>query len=168
MVLFKLREHLDSNGVKYIVIAHSQAFTAQEIAAAAHIPGRELAKTVMLKLDGKMVMAVVPASDMVDFKLLRRLTDSAKIELASEEEFRTLFPGCETGAMPPFGNLYGMDVFAAQQLANDENIAFNAGTHRELIRLPYADFVRLVQPKVLDFSIRRRSPDEAHWKFEAE
>ena len=94
MVLSKLREHLDANGVKYIVIAHSQAFTAQEIAEVAHIPGREIAKTVMLKLDGRMVMAVVPASDMVDFKTLRRMTGSNKIELASEEEFRALFPGC--------------------------------------------------------------------------
>jgi Ala-tRNA(Pro) deacylase len=127
-------------------------FTAQEIAASAHIPGKELAKTVMVKIDGKMAMAVLPASYRIDFDLLQGATGASTIELASEEEFEDLFPDCEVGAMPPFGNLYGMDVFAAASLAEDTDIAFNAGSHSELIRLPYKDFEKLVGPKVLQFS----------------
>jgi len=148
----KLREFLDKQGVKYVSIVHSPAFTAQEIAASAHIPGKEVAKTVMVKLDGKMAMAVLPASCGVDFARLRELADAGKAELASEREFSDLFPECEVGAMPPFGNLYGMPVFAEQALAEDKEIAFNAGSHKELVKLAYADFAKGVQPKVGRFA----------------
>ena len=150
----KLKEFLDSHTVKYVTISHSPAFTAQEVAAAAHIPGKELAKTVMVKMDGKLAMAVLPASYKVDFELLRETTGAKKIELASEREFRDQCPGCEVGAMPPFGNLYGLDVYVADSLAEDEEIAFNAGTFTEVIRLAYKDFERLVKPKVLKFAAR--------------
>ena len=148
----KLREFLDSNQVKYVTISHSAAYTAQEIAASAHVSGKELAKTVMVKIDGKMAMAVLPASYHVDMDLLKQAACANSVELAGEQEFKDMFPGCETGAMPPFGNLYDMHVFVSATLAEDELIAFNAGSHTELVRLAYADFERLVQPRIVKFS----------------
>jgi Ala-tRNA(Pro) deacylase len=154
MPIQKLKDFLDGRGVKYVVISHSPAFTAQEIAASAHIPGKELAKTVLVKLDGKMAMAVLPASYQVNLERLAQAAGAEKAELASEEEFGGLFPECELGAMPPFGNLYEMPVYAAQGLAEDEEIAFNAGSHSELIRLRYEDFESVVLPKVVSFTTR--------------
>jgi Ala-tRNA(Pro) deacylase len=147
MPVKKLKDFLDRNNIKYVSIKHSQVFTAQEIAASAHISGKALAQTVMVKIDGKMAMAVLPATDKVDFDQLKKVGGAEKVELASEDEFRDMFPECETGAMPPFGNLYGTDVYADEKLTRDEIIAFNAGSHTELIQLPYNDFERLVKPK---------------------
>jgi Ala-tRNA(Pro) deacylase len=155
MPVAKLKRFLDDNGVKYVTIGHSRAFTAQEIAASAHIPGRELAKSVIVKIAGRMAMVVLPASYRVDFDLLRDVTGSDDIELATEREFKDAFPECEVGAMPPFGNLYGLDVYVAESLAEDEEIAFNAGSHTELIRLDYADFARIVEPTVVRISAPR-------------
>lgn len=166
MVLKKLREFLDGQGVKYTALIHSQAFTAEEVAAVAHIPGKEIAKTVIVKIDGKPVMVVLPASDMVDMKLLKKAAGGNHLELADEESFMTLFPECEVGAMPPFGNLYGMNVYAAENLAEDEQIAFNAGSHRELVQMAYHDFVRLVQPQVMKISIRKKTREEEGWKLD--
>jgi Ala-tRNA(Pro) deacylase len=154
MPVKKLKDFLDSNNIKYITISHSQAYTAQQIAASAHISGRELAKTVMVKVDGKMAMSVLPATHKVDFDLLKIAVNAKTVKLASEQEFQDIFPGCDVGAMPPFGNLYGMDVFVAETLIKDQEIAFNAGSHTELIRLAYKDFERLVKPKVVKFSSR--------------
>jgi Ala-tRNA(Pro) deacylase len=154
MPVMQMKEFLDKHGIKYITIRHSTAYTAQEIAASAHIRGKELAKTVIVKIDGKMAMAMLPASYMVDLNLLRKVTGASRIELAAEHEFKGKFPGCHIGAMPPFGNLYGMEVFAEQDLSQDEEIAFNAGSHTELIKLKYNDFVRLVQPKVLKLAFK--------------
>lgn len=148
----KLKQFLDDNQVKYITIAHSPTFTAQEIAASAHIPGQEVAKTVMVTVDGKMAMAVLPAPLHVDLAQLQAVTGATNIELATESDFKELFPECELGAMPPFGNLWDMDVYVAAALTKDELIAFNAGTHTELIRMDYEDFERLVRPKVLTFA----------------
>jgi Ala-tRNA(Pro) deacylase len=153
MPVQKLIEYLDRNNVRYVTIRHSPAFTAQQIAASAHIPGKELAKTVMVKIDGKMGMAVLPASFQIDFDRLTKAAGAKRVELASEAEFRDLFPKCEVGAMPPFGNLYGMDVFVESHLSEDEEIAFNAGSHTELVRLAYRDFAQLVKPKPANFSI---------------
>lgn len=153
MAVEQLREFLDENDVKYVTIRHSPSFTAQEIAASAHIPGKELAKSVLVKLDGRMTMVVLPASRRVDFDLLRETTGAAVVELAGEDEFRGIFPGCELGAMPPFGNLYGLDVIVAESLTRDEEIAFNAGSHTELIKLSYRDFARLVDPRVMKFGM---------------
>lgn len=152
MPVKKLKDFLDSNNVKYLTISHSAAYTAQEIAASAHIPGKELAKIVMVKIDGKMAMAVLPASYKVNFNLLKKTAGAKRVELAGEEEFKDMFPGCEVGAMPPFGNLYDMEVFAAKTLAEDEEIAFNAGSHTELIKMAYNDFERLVKPRVVKLS----------------
>jgi Ala-tRNA(Pro) deacylase len=152
MPLKRLQEFLDNHGVKYVTIRHSPAYTAQEIAQSAHIRGQYLAKTVMVKIDGKMAMAVLPASQKVDLELLRQAAGAKKVELAREAEFQERFPGCEAGAMPPFGNLYGMDVYVADALTADKQIAFNAGSHTELIKTAYEDFERLVQPKVTKIS----------------
>ena len=149
MPVQKLKQFLDKNGIRYVTVVHSPTYTAQEVAARVHIRGRLLAKTVIVKMDGKMAMVVLPASHQIDFDDLRRETGSSKVELAKEEEFENLFPGCEVGAMPPFGNLYGMEVFADQTLSKDEEIAFSAGTHSELMKLRFEDFKRLVQPKMV-------------------
>lgn len=151
MPVKKLKEFLDSHHVKYVSIVHSRAYTAQEIAASAHVPGRELAKAVMVKVDGRIAMAVLPALYQIDFERLRAAIGARTVELASETEFQDRFPECELGAMPPFGNLYGMEVYAARRLSEDREIAFNAGSHTELIKLAYTDFERLVSPKVVDF-----------------
>jgi len=155
MPVRKLKEFLDENGVKYVTVKHSVAYTAQEIAARAHVRGQNLAKTVMVKLDDKMAMVVLPATYKVDMDLLKGAAGSNEIELASEREFKGQFPDCELGAMPPFGNLYGFDVYVAETLAEDDEIAFNAGSHTELIKLPYQDFERLVDPKIVRISMRR-------------
>jgi Ala-tRNA(Pro) deacylase len=152
MPIRKLREFLDSHGVRYFAVSHSPAYTAQEVAASAHVPGREMAKTVIVRIEGKMAMAVLPASRQLDFDRLREASGVADVCLAGEAEFAGRFPECEPGAMPPFGNLYGMDVFMDEELEDDDEIAFNAGTHRELLRLSYSDFSRLVRPKVVALS----------------
>ena len=154
MPVKKLKDFLDNQNIKYVTISHSPTYTAQEIAASAHIPGKVMAKTVMVKIDGKMAMAVLPASCKVDFDLLKKAAGASTVGLASEQEFKNLFPECEIGAMPPFGNLYGIEVFVADALAEDEEIAFNAGSHTELIRLAYKDFERLVKPRIVKFSSR--------------
>lgn len=153
MAVQKLKEFLNEHGVKYVTLSHSPAYTAQEVAASAHIPGQEVAKTVIVKLDGTIAMAVLPASRQIDLDRLGEVTGASEVELATEDEFKSQFPDCEPGAMPPFGNLYGMPVYVAEALTEDEEIAFNAGSHSELMRLRYDDFEKLVQPKVLQFAM---------------
>jgi Ala-tRNA(Pro) deacylase len=148
----KLKEYLDKNEVPYVSIRHSQAFTAQQIAASAHIPGRKMVKTVMVVINGMMAMAVLPASYYVDFNLLKDITGEGSVRLASEMEFKDMFPDCEVGAMPPFGNLYNIAVYVAKVVQEEEEIAFNAGTHTEIIQMSYRDFDRLVHPLVLKFA----------------
>ena len=152
MPLNKVRAFLDQHHIKYVVISHSKAYTAQGIAAIAHIPGQELAKTVIVKLDGALAMAVLPASFQVDLLALKKVTGVKEASLASEREFKQHFPDCETGAMPPLGNLYGIPVYVDETLTRDREIAFNAGTHHELIRMEYADFEKLAEPEVFNFS----------------
>lgn len=145
----KMKKFLDEQAVKYVKITHSLAYTAQEIAESAHIHGKELAKTIIVLIDGKMAMAVLPAMYSIDFDNFRKSIGAVTVDLASEEQFKNAFPDCEVGAMPPFGNLYGMDVYVDDHLTKDKEIAFNAGTHFELIRMSYEDFARLVNPKVM-------------------
>lgn len=147
-----LREFLDQNKVRYVTIKHSVAYTAQEIAASAHIKGKELAKTVLIKIDGKMAMCVLPASNKIDFDLLKEALGGKSIRLANEIEFKDKFPECDVGAMPPFGNLYDMDVFVEEALVKDEEIAFNACSHIELIQMAFKDYGRLVKPRLMKFS----------------
>jgi len=152
----KLREFLDSNKIKYVSITHSSAYTAMEIAALAHVPGKELAKSVMFKINGNMIMAVLPATHMIKMDLLKKAVGSDNVRLATEQEFKDKFIDCEVGAMPPFGNLYGIDVYVAESLREDEEIVFNAGTHTELIKMSYKDFERLVNPKVAEISYKTK------------
>lgn len=149
----KIKEFLDAKDVKYICIRHSKAYTAQEIAAKTHIPGREMAKSVILVIDGKHAMAVLPATHKVDFEALKKLLGAKSVAMPTENRFIDLFPDCEAGAMPPFGNIYEMDTIVAESLAGDEYIAFNAGSHTEIIQMLYEDFIKLVKPKVLKFSV---------------
>ena len=152
MPIGKLTDFLDDQHVKYVTIQHSQAFTAQEVAASAHIPGKELAKTVIVEIDGNTAMAVLPASYRINLGRLKEASGAKQVQLASEDDFKDLFPGCETGAMPPFGNIFDMDVYVEESLMDDEEIAFNAGSHTELIKLSYQDFERLVHPKIARFT----------------
>lgn len=152
MPVQKLKAYLDREHVPYSTIYHATAYTAQDTAASAHISGKELAKTVIVMLDRKMAMAVLPANRKVLLSDLREVTGSENVRFATEDEFRGRFSDCEIGAMPPLGNLYGMDVFVSEAVSRNEQITFNACSHSELIRMPYRDFERLVQPKVLSFT----------------
>lgn len=152
MTASRLTNLLTKEHIKYVTIPHASAFTAQETAASAHISGINFAKTVIVKIDGKLAMAVLPAQYKIHLGLLKHETEAHHVALASEEDFVGIFPECETGAMPPFGNLYGMDVYVEDSLLDDEEIVFNAGTHTELIKISYHDFMRLVQPKIVRFT----------------
>lgn len=151
MPVQKLKEFLDSHKVKYVSVIHSTAYTAQEVAASAHVSGKVLAKPVMVKMDDKLMMVVLPASRQIDFDRLKAATRANVVELATESEFKGRFPDCEVGAMPPFGNLYGVDVLVSEDLTEDKEIAFNAGSHNELIKLGYDDYSRLVNPSIIAF-----------------
>lgn len=140
----RIREFLDGKGVAYDTIAHDPSFTAGETARAVEARGAEFAKVVMVKLDGRMAMVVLPAYTRVNFDLLREATGARQVELATEVEFRDLFPGCDVGAMPPFGNLYDMDVWLDEHLARAERICFNAGSHRDALCMRFQDFASLV------------------------
>jgi len=153
MPVARLKKVLDGESVKYVSISHSPAFTAQEIAASAHISGAALAKTVVVKIDGKLALVVLPATMMVDLDQLRIVTDAEKVELAEESEFERLFPDCELGAMPPFGSLFDMRTWVDRSLGEQDEIAFNAGSHTEVIRLAYGDYERLAQPELVEFSV---------------
>jgi Ala-tRNA(Pro) deacylase len=161
MPLTKLREFLDSHNIRYLIFSHSLAYTAQGIAALTHISGKELAKTVIVRIDGDLAMAVVPASRYVDLSLLKRAVGAQAVELASEQEFKDKFPDCEAGAMPPFGNLYGMAVYADESLTSNQEITFNAGTHRELVRMDWVDLVRLVEPRIVQITKARAAKTAA-------
>ena len=143
-----LEKFLDNHDVEYVSIIHSPAYSAQTIAESAHIPGKELAKTVIVKIDDKFAMAVLPASYRVHLGHFKAALSASHVELATETEVENLFPDCEKGAMPPFGNLYNLDVYVAEQLTEGEEIAFNAGLHTELIKMSYKDFESLVTPKI--------------------
>jgi Ala-tRNA(Pro) deacylase len=144
-----LKEYLDKQHVNYVCLAHSPAFTAQEVAASAHVSGKLIAKIVMIKIGDKLAMVVLPAHDHVNFSELKAVTGQQDVDLASETAFKGQFPECEVGAMPPFGNLYNMPVFVSNKLSLLDQIIFNAGTHSELMKVAYQDFERLVRPKVL-------------------
>ncbi len=153
MPISRIKEYLDSHNVKYTVIYHSMAFTSQEIAAIAHISGHVLAKTVIIRVEGKLAMAVLPASYKVNFRVLKDIVGTSNVELAGEQEFKYRFPECETGAMPPFGNLWGMRVYVSERLSYNDEIVFNAGSHTELIKMSYKDYEKLVRPTLTSYAI---------------
>ena len=148
----RLRQFLEENQVPYEVQTHPEAYTAQEIAAALHVKGKFLAKVVMVRDGERMLMTVLPATHRVNLDRLREVLGSPEARLATEEEFKDLFPDCEPGAEPPFGNLYHLEVLVDQSLTEDERIYFNAGTHHETVSIRYEDFHRLVKPQVAQFA----------------
>lgn len=149
----KVKAYLDGAGVKYEVIEHPTVYTAQEIAAVTHVKGKELVKAVMVKADGEMVMLALPATRKINFEMLKGVLGGKNVTLAKEEEFESLFPDCETGAMPPFGKLYNVSVIAAQSLADDKEIMFNAGTHHDIIKISFDDYKILENPRLAAFTI---------------
>ncbi len=149
MLAPRLQKFLNDNHVDYKTITHTPAYTAQEIAERAHIPGRRLAKPVIIKADDKYMMMIETADSKLDLKKLQKWLGAKKVELATESEFREWFPECEVGAMPPFGNLYNMEVYMDDWLAENDTIAFNAGNHEDLIEMSFRDFELLVKPKKL-------------------
>lgn len=152
MSISRIKEYLQENNVAYQIIPHLNVYTAQEVASVAHISGKEIAKTIILKVDGQMVMAVLPATDKVDLQCFCEVMRTTHVEVAEEEEFQNIFWDCELGAMAPLGPLYNMDVFVSKRLTEDDQIAFNADTHTDLVRISYHDFEKLVNPKIFDFS----------------
>lgn len=158
----KVKEYLDNNAVKYETLTHPTAFTAQEIAASADIPGKEMAKSVVVKLGGRMAMAVLPASEIIDFERLKEIAAVDEAELAFEEEYEDMFPECERGAIPPLGNLYGMPVYVARSLMAEPVILFTAGSLKELVKISTADYRRLATPIISSFSYKQHG--ESRWK----
>jgi Ala-tRNA(Pro) deacylase len=153
-ILAKLKEFLKAEGVPFEVRSHRPAFTAQEVAAAEHVPGREVAKVVIVCDGEEPLMAVLPAPDHVDLERLGRAVGRGGLRIAKEQEFAARFPGCDPGAMPPFGNLYAMPVWVDESLARDREIVFNAGTHEQTVHMKFGDFTRLVRPRVASFRTR--------------
>jgi Ala-tRNA(Pro) deacylase len=150
----RLEQYLRENGAGFEIITHSQAFTMQEVAAALHVPGNRVAKVVVVNADGKMAMLVLPAPYRINIDQVRTLLGAKEAHLAKEKEFADVFPDCATGAMPPFGNLYGLPVYVDRSLIEEPEIVFRIGTHRETMKLAYADLARLVKPTVADFTWR--------------
>lgn len=153
MATRRIREFLDGNAVRYAVISHSPAHSAQEVAESTHIPGRYMAKTVIVWVDGRMAMAVVPATKDVGLELLRQQTGAMEVRLAEEPEFMNRFSGCQLGTVPPFGNLFGMTTFMDREMLLHKSIAFPAGTHRDAIIMAIADYNRLVRPELVGIAL---------------
>lgn len=149
----RLRELLDSHASKYVVVTHSRAFTAQEIAASLHVPGRELAKSVVVRTPRGLALAVVRAQDHVDLARVGQELDRPA-RLATETEIAAAFPDCEVGAMPPFGSLYDMPTLVDRELAKDTEIVFNAGTHTAAVRLPWIEYAAIEHPRVVPLTLR--------------
>lgn len=154
MPCLNVKEFFDNQGIDYEIIFHRPSDTAQATASASHIPAGKLAKTVIAMVDGDMHMVVVLATQRLDLMALKAAAGARSVVLACEADFRDHFPGCEPGAMPPLGNLYGLPVWVDQEVAVNPQIVFNAGSHTELVRLAYTDFARLVSPRVLPLTER--------------
>ncbi len=150
----RLEQYFHENDVPFEVMTHEEAYTMQEVAASLHVPGRQVAKVVMVRADDKMAMLVISSPDRLDFAKVRALVGAKNVRLAKEEEFSNLFSDCEVGGMPPFGNLYGVPVFVDQVLTNEANIVFRVGTHQEVMKITYADFARLAQPTEGKFAVQ--------------
>lgn len=151
MVAKKLKQLLDTNKIKYVSLTHSPAFTAEDISKSIHVSSDKVAKSVIVKLGDQLVFAIIPGNNKINLEKLKILTKSSDAQLASENDFKHHFSDCEVGAMPPFGHLYGMKVYVDNSLAKDKEIAFNAGTHSEVIKMSYKDYVSLFDPVFGDF-----------------
>jgi len=150
-VLKRLQSYLETNKIPYEVANHPKAYTAHDVAHTLDVPGKLVAKVVVVKADRYFVMTVLPSTWRVDLKRLRDVLDARDVRLATETEIANLFPDCQVGTMPPFGNLYGVEVYVDQLLTEDESIVFEAGTYVGAIKLQYKDFADLVRPKVAAF-----------------
>jgi Ala-tRNA(Pro) deacylase len=148
----RIRDYLDSQNVPYEVLHHSQAFTAQEVAHSLHVSGKNCVKAVMLKGDDKRALAVIPASHRIDIQELRAALEVSRLDILPESELVGAFPDCDLGAVPPFGNLYGIAVWVDRAVADSEEILFCAGTHEDCIRMRYSDFSKLALPRLGRFS----------------
>ncbi len=149
MLMQQVTNFLDKAHIDYQCDSHPLAYTAQQIAELSKVHGMSFAKTVMVIADAQLTMIVIPAPYTVDFNNIGRAIGAQRVELAYEEQFRNAFPQCETGAMPPFGNLFGIPVFMVEALAEQNEICFNAGNHRELLHMKSADFRKLVEPTII-------------------
>lgn len=149
----KIVEFLEQNGVQYELLEHPAAYTAQEVAGKQHVPGKEVVKSVIVKIDGKVIMCVLPAIHLVDFDTLKGFIGGEDIRLATEQEIANIFPEYEVGAEPPFGHLYGLEVYVDKFLQEDEYILFNAGTHTDLVKMKFSDYINLGNPIVAEFGI---------------
>ena len=150
-----LIKYMQRSGVAFEVIDHELAFTAHQTAVATHIPDRELAKVVIVKIDDKFWVTVARADTRIDESMLKQSLGAKNVHLAHEEDLTALFPDCQIGAMPPFGNLYGLPVIVDEELARDESIVFNACSHTKAVRMSFADFKRLARPVVAEFVQQR-------------
>ena len=152
-ISIKLQEYLDSQKVPYQVLLHEEVYTSLETAQSLHVPGKDLAKVTMVKVDDKLVMTVLPSTWKVDLPRLKKVFEVRDVRLATEHEFKGSFPDCEVGAMPPFGNLYGLKVYVDHSLTEDKEIVFDGGTHQEGLKMQYKDFAALVNPVVETFHL---------------
>lgn len=147
----KIKDFLDEEQVSYQLLQHTLAYTAMEVAGAQHVPGKDMAKSVIVNADGQTIMCVLPSTHIIDFEKLKMVVGAKDIRLVRESELSKLFPDCELGAEPPFGPIYGLKVFVDKVLANSDEIVFNAGTHTDTLRLKFKDFVRLTNPTIAEF-----------------
>jgi len=148
----RIRTYLDSQNVTFEWLRHPEAFTAQEVAHALHLSGKRLAKTVVVSADGRMVMVILPASHRLVMSELRGVLEAREVHLVPEEQLASTFPGCDLGAIPPLGDLYGMQVWVDRTIADQEDIVFNAGTHADAVKMKYHDFAALSKPRLGRFS----------------
>jgi len=154
----RLKVYLEHEAVPYEVLTHREAYRASELAQVLHVPGKELAKVVILKVGERFVMTVLPANWKVDCRRIGEIIHVYPVRLATEEECQRLFPDCELGAIPPFGNLYGLEVYVDRAFTADEEIVFPAGTRYQAVKLRYQDFARLVGPSVAEFHVVPSGP----------
>ena len=158
MATRRIREFLDGNHARYVTLNHSPAYTTSQVAESAHVPGRSMAKVVVVVVGGRLAMAVVPVTRDVDLERLREETGKNDVRLADEEEFVQRFEGCKLGTAPPFGSLFGMETYVDRALAASPQIAFNAGTHTDVIVMDFGEYCRLAKPKIVNIGMRVTEP----------
>ncbi len=148
----RLINFLDYHNIKFKLLNHDTTYTCEQLAHKLHVSPSNIAKTVIIKYDKGFAMIVLPADKKIVLRYLKNMLTSDNLELAKESEFKKLFPDCEPGAMPPFGNLYKLPVFVARSLTHDDEIIFNAGTHCDAIKMKFDDYTRIVSPNISFFS----------------
>jgi Ala-tRNA(Pro) deacylase len=158
MATRRIREFLDGNHARYVLISHSPAYTTSQVAESAHVPGECMAKVVMVVVGGRLAMAVVPVTRDVDLELLREATGQNDARLADEDEFVQRLEGCQLGAAPPFGSLFGLDTYVDRALTGSPHIAFNAGTHTDVIVMAFGEYCRLAKPKLVNIGFKASEP----------